>query len=173
MLTPKAARERCEVELDRVRAQYERRIQAAEDRLRREKQELRRDEADLAGRRQEELGRHAETLLGLLGGRRRSLSGSLSKRRMTRQARLDVEESEEAIEQYEEQLEELRQQQEADEATVVDKWARNAADMDEIRVSPYKKDIRVTIFGVAWFPYHVAASEERTLELAGFGTGRE
>jgi hypothetical protein len=168
-----AGRKRREAELNRVRAQYERRIQTVEDRLRREKQELRRDEADLAGRRNEELGRHAETLLGLLGGRRRSVSGSLSKRRMTRQARLDVEESEEAIEEYEKQIEELRQLQEDAEAKVVDKWERIIEDVDEVRVSPYKKDIRVTMFGVAWFPYHVAASEERTLELAGFGTGSE
>jgi len=164
----KASKTPREADLDKVRARYERKIEAIEDRLRREEQELKRDEADLAGRRREEIGKAAETLIGLIGGRKRSLSSSLSKRRMTQQARLDVEESEEAIEQFQKQIQDLKQEQADAEAEVVDKWDQIAADVDQIKVAPFKKDILLTLFGVAWFPYHVVEESGRTRELPAF-----
>ena len=47
----------------------------------------------------EEMGTHAENIIGLFGGRRssRRLSSSLSKRRMTEKAKADVEESHDVI----------------------------------------------------------------------------
>jgi hypothetical protein len=164
-----AARTQRETQLGKVRAQYERRIETLKNQLRREEQELKRDEADLSARRREELGSHAETLISLFGKRRRSISGSLSKRRMTEQARLDVDESEEAIVQYQREVEELKQAQAAAEAEATDKWEQIIADVTEIGINPYKKDILVTLFGVAWFPYHVVDSEGRSLELPAFG----
>jgi hypothetical protein len=164
-----AAKREGKAELDKVAAQYERKIESLQERLRREKEELERDKADLAGRRMEEVGKAAETLLGLLGGRKRSVSSSLSKRRMTRQAKLDVEESERQIEQYQEQIEELAREQADAEASVNAKWEQIAADVTEIGVNPYKKDIVVTMFGVAWMPYHMVPSGNRTLELPAFG----
>jgi hypothetical protein len=159
-----------DAELDKVRAQYERKIETIEDRLRREEQELRRDEADLAARRREEAGKAVETLLGLFGGRKRSISGSLSKRRMTQQARLDVEESEESITQYQQQIRELQQEQADAETSVAEKWEQIVAEVSEIGVTPYKKDILVTMFGVAWVPYHVVEGSGRIRELPAFGT---
>jgi len=165
----KASKTPRQTELDKVRAQYERKIETLEDRLRREGQELKRDEAELAGRRREEIGKAAETLIGLIGGRKRSLSSSLSKRRMTQQARLDVEESEETIKQLQEQIQDLKQEQQDAERAVEDQWDEIVAKGDEIKVTPYKKDILVTLFGVAWMPYHVVEEAGRTRELPAFG----
>jgi hypothetical protein len=92
---------------------------------------------------------------------------------MTQQARLDVEESEETIEQFEEQLKELEQEQADAEASVADKWEQIAAEVDEIGVNPFKKDIMVTMYGVAWVPYHVVQEGNRTRELPGFATEEE
>jgi hypothetical protein len=168
-----AAQKERETELDEVAARHERKIEQLQDRLQREEQELERDKADLSGRRAEEIGKAAETLLGLLGGRKRSLSSSLSKRRMTRQAKLDVEESEKQIAEYEKEIEELVREQEDAETSVNEKWERIAADVTEIAVNPYKKDIAVTMFGVAWIPYHVVQSGRQTLELPAFGQEEE
>ena len=88
---------------------------------------------------------------------------------MTHQAKLDVEESERQIEQYEEQLEELAREQADAETSVNEKWEQIAADVTEIAVNPYKKDIAVTMFGVAWVPYHAVRSGNRTVELPAFG----
>ena len=50
------------------------------------------------------------------------------------------------------------------------KWAEIADDMDDLAVHPYKKDILVDLFGVAWFPYHLVDADGRTLELPGFSS---
>jgi hypothetical protein len=114
------------------------------------------------------MGTHLETVLGLFGGRRRSITSSLRKRRLTEKAKADVEESEEAIDEFQEQLEELAEEQAEAVAEVEEKWAAIAADTTEIPITPYKKDVRVTMFGVAWFPYHVVDVAGRALELPGF-----
>jgi hypothetical protein len=163
----KARQERDE-ELGKVNASFERKLDTIEDRLLREERELRGDEAELRERKMEEMGTHAENLLGLLGSRRRRLSTSLTKRRMTEKARADVEESIEAIAEYERQIEELKAEQEQAVQEVKDKWADIADDMTAIPVRPYKKDILLDLFGVAWLPYHVVAVGDRTLELPGF-----
>jgi hypothetical protein len=160
----KAAAAEREAEIKKIRAAYEKKMDSVEKKLEREERELREDKADLSSRKQEEAGTHLETILGLFGGRRRSLSSSLSKRRMTSKARADVEESEEAIAEYEEQLEELKVEQAEAVTEIEEKWAEIAADVTE----PFKKDVTVELFGVAWFPYHVVEADGRVFELAGF-----
>ncbi len=77
------AREKRDGEMEKLRDRYEKKIDAIEARLEREKRELKEDQDELSQRKMEEWGSHAETVLSLFGGRRRSVSTSLSKRRMT------------------------------------------------------------------------------------------
>jgi hypothetical protein len=164
----KAASEKRDAEIEKVVAAFDRKVESVEKKLMREKRELKEDQAEHSSRKQEELGTHLETILGIFGGRRRSVSSSLRKRRLTQTAKMDIEESVETIKEFEEQLETLADE----EAQAVDelqaKWAEIAADVTEIRVSPFKKDTAVTLFGVAWVPYHVVDSDGRILELPGF-----
>ena len=97
------AREAADVEIEKKAAQFDRKIKSLEDKTAREERELREDEAELSHRKMEEVGTHAENVLGMFGGRKssRRLSSSLTKRRMTEQAKADVEELEDAIAQYE------------------------------------------------------------------------
>lgn len=165
-----AARGKMETEIQKVDAQYDRKLDTIEDRLRREERELRRDEADLAQRRMEEYGTHAENILGLFSRRRRRLSTSLSKRRMTEQAKSRVEESEDAIDDFKEQIAELEREFNRAVEDIKSKWADIADDMELISINPYKKDILVDLYGVAWMPYHIIETEGRVLELPGFGS---
>nr|MBC8508756.1 hypothetical protein [Chloroflexota bacterium] len=151
-------------------ASYDKKLDTIEDRLKREERELRADEADLRERRMEEYGTHAENVLGLLSRRRRRLSTSLTKRRMTEKAKADVEESIEAIEEYENQINDLEGEAAQAIQDVKDKWADIADDMVEIPIRPFKKDILVDLFGVAWMPYHTVQAGGRTLELPGYQT---
>ncbi len=139
-------------------------------RLEREVRELREDEAELDRRKQEETVSHAETLMSLLGKRRRSLSTSMTKRRMTQRAREDVEESEDEIEDFEEEIKTLERDKEEELNEVKARWEEIAQEVDEIRVTPYKKDIFVILFGVAWFPYHVIRSDDAVMEIPGYGS---
>jgi hypothetical protein len=164
-----AAREELEDEAKKIADSYDKKIERIEDRLEREERELREDEADLSQRKMEEWGTHAENVLGLFGGRRRRLSSSLSKRRMTGRARADVEESKEAIEDYQEDISELEREKERALEDVQEKWSEIADDMTEIPVAPYKKDVLIELFGVAWMPYHTLQVGNEIVELPGYG----
>lgn len=157
-----------EAEINKLRDRYDRKEDAIKKKLAREERELAEDEAEHAARKREETGRHIETVLSLFTSRRRSISGSLTKRRMTEKARLDVEESKQQIAEYEEDLRQLADE----EADAVDeleqKWADIADDVDEIEVSPYKKDVRVDLFGVAWLPFYLVVSDGRVYDLPAY-----
>ena len=164
-----AADDQMQVELDKVKARFAAKLKAAEDKLKREERELAEDQADYDGRKREEYAKHAETLLGFLGGRRKSLSGSLSKRRMADKAKADIEESQQAIADLQEQLGELREEMEAELDAVEAKWLDLMDDTREVPVAPRKTDVRLPLFGVAWLPHYLASDAAgRAVELAAY-----
>ncbi|RMH02163.1 MAG: ATP-binding protein [Chloroflexi bacterium] len=163
-----AAAEKAKAEAEKVTAQFQRKMDTLTKKLKREERELKEDEEELAQRKREELGTHAETLLSLFGKRRRSISSSLSKRRLTAKAKADVEESLEVIAELQEELAQLEEELKTAIAEIENKWAEIAADVTEIPVTPYKKDVDVTLFGVAWFPYHLVETDGRIEELPAF-----
>jgi len=166
-----AAREAADAEIEKKAEQFDRKIDSLEDKIAREERELREDESELSHRRMEELGTHAENVLGLFGGRRRSrrLSSSLSKRRMTEKAKADVEESEDALEDYEHELEELHAERERAIQEIKDRWGDVVNDVEEVTITPFKKNIYVELFGVAWMPYYLVNSGGEIVELPAFG----
>jgi len=166
-----AAEEKREAETKKVTAAVDKKIERLLDRLERESQELREDESELSSRKMEEWGTYAETALSLFGGRKRSLSTSLSKRRMTGKAKADVEESHEAIADFERTIKALELEKDEALREIKGKWDDVAANYDEIEVSPYKKDVQLDMFGVAWFPYHYVKVDSEVVELPGFGGG--
>jgi hypothetical protein len=168
-----AARDERDAEIKAVEKKYKTKIDAVKKKLQREQRELAEDEKELSARKLEELGTHAENVLSLLGGSRsrRRVSTSLSKRRMTSQAKADVEESLDAIEELENELAELAEEIEAAVDEVEDKWAEIAQEIEEIPITPYKKDILVEIFGLAWMPFHIVEIEGGVIELPGFSAG--
>jgi len=166
-----AADKQLEAEIDKTKAAYDKKIETIKDRMSREERELRQDETELSQRRLEELGTHAETVLSLFSGRRRKITTSLSKRRMTSNAKADVEESEETIEEYKHEIEDLGKEREEKLAAIRAKWNESATATTEMAVTPYKKDILVEFFGIAWFPYHVIDRDGRTMELPAYGKG--
>ena len=127
------------------------------------------DQTELSQRKVEELGTAAENFLGIFGGRRsRRLSTSLSKHRLTEQAKADVEKSVDAIADYKKQLADLQAQRDAALAEVNAAWGDLANQISEIPVMPFKKDVLLDVFGVAWMPYHVVKMGEAMEELPGY-----
>jgi hypothetical protein len=160
-----------DAEIAKKTAPIDRQLKTLEDKLSREERELREDEAELSNRKVEEAGTHLENLTGLFGGRRKSsrLSSSLTKRRMTEQAKAEVEESIDAITLYKKQIAELEKNREVVIAEINDRWGRIVSDTTEVTVSPKKTDVFVNLFGVAWMPYYVIQTGAETLELPAFG----
>jgi hypothetical protein len=168
-----AARKELDAETKKVETKYKTKVQTVQKKLNREKRELAEDQEELSQRKLEELGTHAENVLSLFGGSRsrRRVSTSLSKHRMTSQAKADVEESMDAITELEKELAELAEEIEDALDEVEEKWSTAAGEIEEIAINPLKKDILVELFGVAWMPYHVVDVGGKATELPGFKAG--
>ncbi len=145
-------------EAEKLRKKYERKIASLKKKLEREERELAEDEAELSRRKMEEMGGYLDTVIGLFGGRKRALTGALSKRRMTARAKEDVEESKAEIAALEQEIQALLDELEREINEIEDRWEELAEEVEQIPVTPYKKDIALEYFGVAWVPYYVVGS---------------
>jgi len=172
-LCNEAADESAAVEIRKLEKKYKTKIKRIKDRLTKEQRELAEDQADLGSRKVEEFATLAENVFGLFSGSRssRRISTSLTKRRLTSKAKADVEESEDVIEDFMQELDDLRAElaQEIDE--IHDRWDQVALDIEETVIAPFKKNIRVDLFGVAWTPYWRVKVGDKDLELPGYGEG--
>ncbi|MDI6769985.1 MAG: DUF87 domain-containing protein [Anaerolineales bacterium] len=165
------ARQQRDAEIARTTATIDRQIKTLQDKIAREERELKMDETELSARKVEELGTHAENLLSVFGGRRssRRLSTSLTKRRLTEQAKEEVDESVEAIQDYKQGLAQLEQARQQALAEASRKWGDVVNDITAITLTPKKMDVYVNLFGVAWLPYYLMQSDNETIELPAFG----
>jgi len=168
-----AARDARDAEIAKKTTALDRQLKTHEDKLMREERELREDEAELSNRKVEEAGTHLENLTGLFGGRRKSsrLSSSLTKRRMTEQAKSDVEESIGAIAEFKTQIEDLQRRREEVVAEINERWGRVVSETTEVTVAPKKTDVYVNVFGVGWMPYYIVKTDGDSIELPAFGAG--
>ena len=168
-----AARDMRDKEIAKQTSQMDRQLKILEDKLAREERELREDEAELSNRKLEEAGTHLENITGLFGGRRKAsrLSSSLTKRRMTEQAKADVEESVDAIAQYKQQIADLMKRRADTIAELNEKWGNVVNENTEITVNPKKTDIFVDLFGAAWVPFYNVRVGGTVIELPAFGVG--
>jgi hypothetical protein len=158
-----------EDEIDKLKAKYKTKVQSIQKKIKAEERELSQDEEELKQRKMEELGTHAENILGFVTGSRskRRVSTSLTKRRMTSKAKADVEESLEVIEELEEELAKLTEELNQKIEEMEQEWEDQDENISVIAVTPYKKDIHVDMFGVAWQPYHLLVMGEEVVEIPG------
>ena len=148
--------------------QFRKKLDALQKKLRLEQRELEDDKEEHGRRKREEAVKHAETLFSLFSSRRRSVSASMTKRRMTEKAKADVEDTEAQIADLNRDIADLEKEAKEAIAAVDEKYDDLLDDITLIPVTPYKKDITVTLFGIAWHPYHVVDDGGRALELPAF-----
>ncbi|HSM23633.1 MAG TPA: DUF87 domain-containing protein, partial [Anaerolineaceae bacterium] len=86
-----AIKEQLDIEVEKVSTSYDRKITSLEQRLDKEKRDVENAEDRLGQRRMEEVGTHGEMVIALFSKRRKSISSSLTKRRMTSQAKAALE----------------------------------------------------------------------------------
>lgn len=164
----KAAEDKKDEEQKAVKEKFGKKYDRLEDRLQDEQEDLEKDKAELSGRRLEEIGKGAENILGLFMNRRRSLSTSLTKRRMTSKAKADVKASEREVEELEEEMKALEQELQEELVEVEELWKEAVSEVVEEKVSPYKKNIFVEMFGVLWQPYYAFKSGEGWITVPAF-----
>ena len=169
-LCAEAARQGRDDEDKKITTSYGKKLTVLKEKLAREERELSVDQTDLSQHKMEELGTHAENVLSFFGGRRssRRLSTSLTKRRLTEQAKADVDESREAIQDFKAQIDALEKEQAQALQAANDRWGGIVNQVSELTVAVLKKDVLLELFGVAWMPFHVVKIGEEIVELPGF-----
>jgi hypothetical protein len=165
-----AARNEREAEIEKVKATYIIKMKTIQKRLTREQRELSEDEAEHSARKMEEMATHFENVLGILGGSksRRRISSSMSKRRMTSQAKADIEESKALIAEFTDELADLEDEMEEAVQEVESRWAEAATEIGEEVFTPFKKDVIVEFFGIAWVPSWQLEADGERFKLVGF-----
>jgi len=151
-----------------IESGYDAKIQKMLSKITRQEQEVDQQQDELQSRRTEELGTHGELLLSLLGSRKRSLSKSLTKRRLTQQAKDDLEQEKQELEALEQQLEGLKKEKEEALAAASEKWTAAVDEVSQVPVKPYKKDVFIEYFGITWSPYYLIGEGERIQEVPAF-----
>jgi hypothetical protein len=157
-------------EVEKIKATYKTRVDAIQKKIKAEQRELSQDEQELKQRKMEELGTHAENILGFVTGSRskRRVSTSLTKRRMTSNAKADVDESLEVLEELETELAGLAEEMNAEIEALEKDWQDQEKHLESIAVTPYKKDIHIELFGIAWRPYHILKLKDQVIELGAY-----
>jgi hypothetical protein len=165
------ARRQRDADLKKARAGMEKEMARVQKKLRREQRELDQDQDEVEARKREEMLSLGESVLNLLSksGRRRStsaISRASRKRRMTRQAQADVEESEEAIQDLAAQLEDLAAEWEEQAEAINDRWADTLEEIEEVEITPRRADVTVEFCGLAWAPtWQVTLEDGQRVDL--------
>jgi hypothetical protein len=169
-----AAKEALDAEADKLKDKVERELDRLEDRLRREERELEEDKVEHSARKQEELLSGVETVFSLFSGRKssRRLSSASRKHRMTRQAKADIEESEEVIDELEDEIEELEAEAREELEELTEKWAGLIDEVEEIEVRPRRADVRINLFALAWLPHWEVKAGEQVYSMPAFQAER-
>ena len=167
-LCDEAARQGRDAEIKKVEDSFKKKIEVIQERMAREERELEEDRARHSHRKMEEVGSHAETIFSMLGGRKKSISSSLTKRRMTQQAKAAVDESVDAIAEFKRQIEALEKEKAEAVKAVNERWSDLASETQDLKVTPLKKDVLVEIFGVTWMPFHIVNTGGKVEELPGY-----
>jgi len=163
-----AAEEKKNAEIEEVKDKYEQKLDKLEDKLRDEMLDLEEDKQELSHRRMEEMGKGVENVLGLFSGRRRSITTSLTKRRLTAKAKADVEASEQDIKEIEEEMKEMEEDLKVELEEVAERWQDSVDQIFEEPVSPYKKDIFMELFGLVWLPYYAFEHDGKWVTAPAF-----
>jgi hypothetical protein len=147
---------------------FDKRLMSLREKLSRQQRELQSDQSELDQRKVEEIGTHVENVLSLFGGRRRRITTSLTKHRLTGQTKAEVDESVAVIADYQQQISQLEGEKNQALEDIKSKWGQVASKNIKIPIVPAKKDIQVEVFGLAWAPYHVLQVEGKTIEIPAF-----
>jgi len=163
-----AAKEAYEAEADLLVDKFEARQKALAAKISRQEQVVEGKKDAVSSRNMEGLAAGGELLLSMLGGRKRSLSTSLSKARMSKQAKAALKQEQEELDQLEEELNDLQAEQKAALKELQDRWAQVVNDIEEVTVTPAKKDIFMDLYALVWLPYYVFNVDGRTREAPAF-----
>ncbi len=157
-----------DAELEKLKDKYKSKMSTLQSRVQRQELEVDQQKDEVSQRGREQFGSMAEFGLSLLGGRKRSISSSLSKSRLTSKAKADLKQEQQELEALEKQLKDMQADFDREQAEIQDRWSKTAGAVTEIPITPMKKDIYVELFGVAWLPYYLVKVGDEIKEAPAF-----
>ncbi|NLX11191.1 MAG: DUF87 domain-containing protein [Chloroflexi bacterium] len=148
------ARQRRDEEIDKVMAQYDKKFDQLEVKLRKVARERAAAQDQLSNVRNEELFTTGEAVLSLLRGRTTYTLSRVSRaRRYKNYVEEDIQASEGEIMELEDQMARLEAEMSEALRSLNAAWGERASLVEDYRISPFKKDIYLGIFGIGWKPH--------------------
>lgn len=168
------AREARDAEIDKTTQQYDKDLDKLDERLRKELRGLTYDKQVLDQLKREDLYTTGEAVLSLLKGRTTYTLSRMSRaRRYKTQAQERAVSTEHAVADLEDQIDQKRQDLQRVLQGVNDKWAKIATSVEEVKLTPYKKDITLEIFGIGWVPAWYTVLNGQSVMLPAFSNKQQ
>jgi broad specificity phosphatase PhoE len=159
------ARRRQQEDLNDLAARYNKVFDRLEDKADRKTSRIEAEEGELASRKQEALVSTGESVLRLLKGRLYETVSRIARlRRYSQQSSEQVEVLEEDLAVIEENLDEAEARMDKEIEAIHQKWTNAARQIEEVAVTPNKKDITLQLFGIGWVPHwHIRAGQNAVI----------
>ena len=156
-------------DVDKINQTYSAKIAALQNKIEAQQMDVKAAENALSQRTLDEVASGGAVVLGLLGvGRKKSLSSSVSKVRMTQGAKDKVAKEKLDLQNLNEQLQQLQQAKDTALKALNDKFSTQAEQVGEIPVATTKSNIFSDVFGVAWLPYYLVKINGQSSEISAF-----
>lgn len=163
-----AANEMMAAEIEKVTSTLETKIAALQRKIDAQELDVKASQNAVNQRNLESLATGGGALLGMLTGKKRSLSSTMSKVRMSTAAKDRKQAEEQDLEALNDQMKALLLQKEKTVKDVSDKWSEVAAKTSEISIKPTKSDIFSELYGVGWLPYYVTENAGSQVEIPAY-----
>ena len=163
-----AARSAVEKEVQKTQTGFEQKIAALQNKIQRQEMDVKAEQKEFDQRKLEEMGAAGEMLLSLISKRKKSINTSLTKRRLTAQSKMELEQEQKELAILEEQLTQLQVEKEKAIREVQNRWAQMVNQETQTPLEVNKKDIFLDNFGIAWLPYYLFQTERGTQEVPAF-----
>jgi hypothetical protein len=166
------ARQQRDEEIDKVAARYDKQLATLESRVQYKASRLRSEKDELEARKREELISAGESMFSLFKGRANyALSRTSRLRRYTTTSQDQVGIMEGQMMDLTTQIEATQREMEDSLQAVQEKWVQAAQQIEQVTITPYKKDIYPTLFGLGWVPYWDVVINNQSVILAASTSG--
>ena len=157
-----SAHELRDEKVEELKEAYEKKFKTLEDRIGRAMDDVAEQKAQASSAKMDTAMRIGGTILGAVLGRSvrsRSSSAMSGASRAWKESR-DVARAEEKVDDYREQLEELEEECEEEVQKLKDAMDPMTEKLEEVRLTPYKKNCAAKAVGVVWMPYRLSSQPQ-------------
>jgi hypothetical protein len=159
------AREARDAEIEKVTAKYDTDLERLDARLKKEMRDHNMDLRTLDNLRREETYTTGEAVFGLMRGRPTHTLSRMSRARRHKDSMQErAFSNEQVITDLEQALDAKQEELRVALTAVNDKWAHIAGTIEETKITPFKKDIAIQLYGIGWMPvWSVTLNNQPTL----------